>query len=254
MKQPWENDDCADIRAYYTHYPIVVAAALWCGVPAERVQLEVDRCTQVARAIYAHPTIPCIEPRCRALQDAIDNGVLEGRREGRQISPGEHVAPERRTVSREAMKAWMSKAFPASKPTFLFDEIERSTHSAINADSFRALQAERDALKARLEKAKDEYLKLKAARDKDEGELASLRAIVERQSAPGERAETTYLNIIGGLLHLLLGKTPADKPQSVFASQAAIISALLAHHDGKPGISARTLEEKFAASKRSLES
>ncbi|RBL87878.1 hypothetical protein DDE05_00435 [Streptomyces cavourensis] len=35
----------------------------------------------------------------------------------------------------------------------MFDEIERTTHTAINADSFRALQAERDALKARIEKA-----------------------------------------------------------------------------------------------------
>lgn len=66
------------------------------------------------------------------------------------------------------------------------------------------------------------------------------------------RAETTYQNIIGGLLDLMLGKTPAGKPQSVYEDQAAIISALLAHHDGKPGISKRTLEEKFAASKRNL--
>lgn len=254
MKQPWENDDCADVRAYYTHYPIAVAAALWCGVPAERVEAELARCTLAARAILRHPTIPCIEPRCRALHEAIDAGVLEGRREGRQVSPGDHVAPERRTVSREALKTWMSKAFPASKPAFLFDEIERSTHSAITADAYRALQAERDGLKARLEKAKEEYLKLKAAREQDEGELASLRAMANRQNAPGDRAETTYLNIVGGLLHLLLGKTPAGVAQSVFASQAAVISAMLAHHGGKPGISARTLEDKLAAAKRSLES
>jgi hypothetical protein len=49
-----------------------------------------------------------------------------------------------------------------------------------------------------------------------------------------------------------LGKSPAGKPQSVFDNQAAIIAALLGHHEGKPGISARTLEEKFAAGKRSL--
>lgn len=66
------------------------------------------------------------------------------------------------------------------------------------------------------------------------------------------RAETTYLNIIGGLLALMLGKSPAGNPQSVFDNQAAIISALLAHHADKPGIAQRTLEEKFAAAKRSL--
>jgi len=66
------------------------------------------------------------------------------------------------------------------------------------------------------------------------------------------RAETTYLNIIGGLLALMLGKSPAGKAQSVFNNQAAIISALLAHHADKPGIAQRTLEEKFAAANRSL--
>ncbi len=66
------------------------------------------------------------------------------------------------------------------------------------------------------------------------------------------KAETTYLNIIGGLLALMLGKSPAGKAQSVFDNQAAIISALLAHHANKPGIAQRTLEEKFAAAKRSL--
>lgn len=66
------------------------------------------------------------------------------------------------------------------------------------------------------------------------------------------RAETTYLNIIGGLLALMLGKSPAGKAQSVFDNQAAIISALLAHHADKPGIAQRTLEEKFAAANRSL--
>ena len=67
-----------------------------------------------------------------------------------------------------------------------------------------------------------------------------------------QRAETTYLNIIGALLDLMLGKSPSGKPYSEFRSQEAIIDALLAHHKGKPGIAERTLAEKFAAAKRSL--
>lgn len=73
-----------------------------------------------------------------------------------------------------------------------------------------------------------------------------------QRDKPGERAETTYLNIIGGLLNLMLSKTPAGKPQSVFSSQSAIIDTLLAHYSGNSGISKRTLEEKFAEAKRSL--
>lgn len=68
----------------------------------------------------------------------------------------------------------------------------------------------------------------------------------------GKRSETTYLNIIGGLLALMLGKSPAGNPQSSFENQAAIIAVLLAHYDGKPGIAQRTLEDKFAAANRSL--
>lgn len=78
---------------------------------------------------------------------------------------------------------------------------------------------------------------------------------------PGEVAnakqatrETTYLNIIGAMLELVLGKTPAGKPQSVFESQAAIIDALIAHHGTKPGISKTTLEAKFAEARRQLNS
>ncbi|MHB8744562.1 MAG: cell division protein ZapB [Sulfuricaulis sp.] len=254
MNKPWEKDDCADVRAYHTHYPIPVAAALWCGVPVAQVELVVKQCTEVDRAILAHPTIPCIEPRCRAMHEAINNGALECRRSGRQVAPNDHVAPERRTVSREALKNWIAIAFPASKPAFLFDEVERSTHSAINADTFRTLQADRDALNSRLEKSSEAYRAIKHERDALEAERNSLRAMVDKQTTPGDRAETTYLNIIGALLGLLLGKSPSGNPYSSFTSQAAIISALLAHHDDKPGISARTLEDKLAAAKRSLES
>lgn len=89
----------------------------------------------------------------------------------------------------------------------------------------------------------------------------ALRELQERVESEGEgkkleiglRAETTYQNIIGGLLKLILGTTPGGKPQSVFVDQAAVIEVLLATHGNKPGISRRTLEQKFAAAKRSLD-
>ncbi len=68
----------------------------------------------------------------------------------------------------------------------------------------------------------------------------------------GTKEETTYLNIIGGLLFLMLGKSPKGEKLSVYESQAAVISAMLAYHDGKPGIAARTMEDKFAAANRSI--
>lgn len=68
------------------------------------------------------------------------------------------------------------------------------------------------------------------------------------------RSETTYLNIIGAMLHLMLGKSPGGQEHSIFTNQAAIIEALLGYNEAKQGISTRTLEEKFAAAKRQLES
>lgn len=254
MKRPWESDSCEAVQSYYTVYPVPVAAALWCGIPAGEVQEHLNVATLVLRGIYRHPYIPCLEPRCRAIHEAIQTGALPVGRESGSAFDGskEHVAPERRHVTRQDLKKWIASEFPADKPTFLFDEIERKTHAAINADAFRALQADRDALRAELEKAKAWATKTVGEMDAMRGERDSLRAMVDKQAAPGARAETTYLNIIGGLLGLMLGATPGGQKGSVYDSQASIISALLAHHEGKPGIAPTTLEQKFAEANRSI--
>ncbi len=67
-----------------------------------------------------------------------------------------------------------------------------------------------------------------------------------------QRSETTYLNIIGALIEVMLSNSPGGRPHSVFQSQVAVIDSLLAHFPGTPGIAKRTLEEKFAEGKRSL--
>lgn len=236
------------------YYRPVEAAIRWCGLIAHEAQILAKVGEEPVPGPGMFPQWPCLRANAERVLEAVLNKELPYGRDGRTVTPGEQVAKHRLTIRHADLKAWMLKNHPGQKPAFLFDDIERSTHAAINADSFRALQVDRDALKARIDKATDAYRALKQERDSLESERDSLRAMVNKGAVPGERAEATYLNIIGGLLHLLLGKTPADKPQSVFESQASIIGALLAHHDGKPGISARTLEDKFAAAKRSLDS
>lgn len=256
MTKPWETDSCEHVQSYYTIYPVPAAAALWCGIPPTEVEEHLNTATQVHRAIYRHPYIKCLEPRCRAIHEAIEKGVLLVSRENGKSFDGsqENVAPERRHVSRQNLKEWIAREFPSDKPAFLFDEVERNTHTAINADTFRALQADRDALAARLKKAKTEYQKLRQEKDDLERINQSLQAMTEKMSTPGERAETTYLNIIGALLGLMLSRSPAGKPYSSFDSQAAVISALLGNYPGKTGIAARTLEGKFAEAHRVLSS
>ena len=206
MKKPWENDSCEHVQSYYTIYPVPVAAALWCGIPAAEVQEHLNMSTQVHRAVYRHPYIPCLEPRCLAMHEAIEKGALLVSRENGKSFDGttDHVAPDRRHVTRQNLKEWIAKEFPADKPGFLFDEIERKTHAAINADAFRALQADRDAARAELEKARKWAESQQREMDAMRGERDSLRAMVDKANAPGGRSEKTYLNTIGGLLALML--------------------------------------------------
>lgn len=236
---------------YYQRYPVPVAAALWCGVPPNEVQEILQQASDVGRAIVSNAYVRCLEPKCRALHEAIEAGELPVYREqGGAVR--EHVAPERRHVARTELREWISKHYPDQRPPTLFDATERAAHTAVSMATVQVLQADRDAARAELEKAKAWGNETLAKLSTLQGERDSLAAIVERGNAPGARAETTYLNIIGGLLGLMLGKTPAGVAQSVFQNQASVISAMLAHHSGKPGISDTTLEQKFAEANRSI--
>lgn len=85
-----------------------------------------------------------------------------------------------------------------------------------------------------------------------EGRITEGNQLPPAAISPRERE--TFLNIAGGLLGLLLERSPGGKPQSLFETQSAIIDALLVRHEGKPGITKRTLEDKFAQAKRNLTS
>jgi hypothetical protein len=45
--------------------------------------------------------------------------------------------------------------------------------------------------------------------------------LASKQCEISERAETTYLNIIGGMLTLMLGQSPSGVPYSSFKTQEA---------------------------------
>jgi len=193
--QAWANDSCEQVQSYYTLYPVPTAAALWCGIPAGEVQEHLQIAEQVHRAVFRHPYIPCLEPRCRAIHEAIEQGILLVSRESGKAFDGstQHVAPERRHVSRSDLKEWIAREFPSDKPKFLFDEIERTTHTAINADSFRALQAERDALKARIERAETAWKEQAAPAIKE------LEALKRNASQLATTERNTLLVIIAAL-------------------------------------------------------
>lgn len=237
-------------KAFYTP---MEAAIRWCNLIAHESVIISSLAGNQLPSVGQFPQWPCLRANAEKIIDAINHGNLPHGRDGKTVPFGEHVAPPRRTVRHTDLRKWMAEHYPDQKPAFLFDETERKTHAAFNADSFRALQADCDANRIGLERKTTQFNELKKQYDAILGERDSLRAMLEKQNQPNERAETTYLNIIGGLLDLLLGKDPSTgKPYSSFVNQEAVISALLGHHEHKQGISARTLQEKFPAAKRSL--
>ncbi|MBD2812265.1 protein kinase [Xenorhabdus sp. Vera] len=143
--------------------------------------------------------------------------------------------------------------YPNEKPKLIFDDIERNIHTSITVEAYQVLKADRDHLQVRINKAEEVYKGIKKKIDLLEGENSSLKNMVENSfSDINSRSETTYLNIIGGLLDIMLGTSPSGQKLSIYENQSKVISALLAYHEDKPGISARTLEQKFAEAKKSL--
>lgn len=119
----------------------------------------------------------------------------------------------------------------------------------ITVDVVHALVLERDGLTAQMKQRDREIQALRT-------QLKKLlpRTVPETISASmlSDRSETTYLHIVGALLRLLLGQSPSGQPYSSFRSEDAIMSALIATHGHRLGISERTLQAKFAAAKRAL--
>jgi hypothetical protein len=260
MQKQWEEDNCAAMRAQYAVYSVPHASALWCGVPPEQVNDIVREATQTSqsgpgRSIWFHPQVPCLEVRSRAITEAIEMGVLpHGREDGSPVAPDDHVKYERRHVLGRDLRAWIEKKFPNEKPAFLFDEIERHSHTSISTEAYNALLADNKALKLRIKTKEDDHKKILNEKNDLEQLNQSLEAAIAKMGNPSERAESTYLNIIGAMLELFLSESPGGQAHSIFSNQSAVIQALLGYHEGKQGISARTLEEKFAAAKRSLNS
>ncbi len=220
MNDSWKDENCAAMTAHYAIYSIPHAAALWCGVTDDLIDQVLAEVTQVSpsglgRSIWKHPDAPCVEPRSRAIAEAIESGELpHGREDGKSLAKGEYAAHERRHIFGRDLKAWMEKAFPNEKPAFLFDDIERNSHTSINADSYRSLKAERDALKLRVDKAVKEFVALRKDKEAIEVERDSLRLIADQmppmngEMAKADLDKSQYWNEFGRLASAALSDYP----------------------------------------------
>lgn len=263
-KQPWENDSCATLQACYSVYHVPLAAALWCGVPPDRLEQElrlavpIGQSNALGRAILRHPYIRCLEPRIRAIHAAIDAGEIQACREdGRKTD--DHVAYERRHVYGLDLKEWAKKIAPTERPAFLFDDIERNIHSGINAETYRTLKSAHDAKEIKLTEANARIREIEAIKREVELERDQLRAMIDaltdqlkNADVPGDRAETTYQNIIAALLDCIAGNVPDVEKHPSFESEAKLIEAIDEHYRGYGGLSKSNLSRKFPEAKRNL--
>lgn len=246
------NDSFFNPAAKTYYYPIEVALR-WCGLLAFEVQILSTTVGEPSTCQRLFPQWPCLAANLDKLHDAIRNGELRYGCLGRTVEPGTRVEPSCLTVRHHDLKIWMAYYYPDQKPDFLFDPVEQTTHNAVNVASYQVLQADREALKNNLAEQHQSYQVLLARHAQLEEDNKVLQQQVSKHADDiSERSETTHLNIIGSLLQLLLGHSPAGNPYSSFHNQTAVITTILAHHRGRLGITERTLERKFAAARRSL--
>ncbi|MHA6788184.1 hypothetical protein ACWA6H_10945 [Pseudomonas bijieensis] len=228
------NSEQQDLRIFYSP---IEAAIRWSNLLKQEAEILAH--TALITPLNAGallPQWPSVGLNIERLYDAMHNGELPYGKAGITSNDPALLDTPEVTIRHVDLKQWMARTYPNQKPGFLFDELEQQLHSAIDSDTVQALLMQIKALKAQL---------------KNRPQSIKPRSIDGHQQLM-PRAETTYLNIIGGLLTLLLGQSPGGVRYSSFNTLESVISALIAHHNGRPGITERTLWAKFAEAKRQL--
>ena len=198
-------------------------------------------------------------PRCNELRlytdriyDAIFHRELPYGLNGITINDASLLDSPDLTIRHVDLKRWMLRTYPGQRPAFLFSHHERIAHPMITVESGHALLVEREVLKSELEQCRRRLHELQDQQKKQNP--LSPQPTTCSLCPLSDRAETTYLNIVGAMLTLMLGRTPSGARYSSFNSQDAIISTLTASHSNLMGITERTLQTKFAQARRRLQS
>ncbi len=241
-------------------YTPIEAAIRWCGL-SQYEQRILERTGSGIPGSNEFPQWPCLRINLLKIRSAISDNTIEYALGG--IVPQQnwypypsvvasHLAQGTLTIHRNVLKFWIAENYPDQKPAFLFDEIERKTHAAINADSFRALQIDRDSLKVRLDDGISKYHNLEKTCDELLKKNSDLEAKISLTKTPGERSERTYQNIIVTLLDCILGDMPGvDKHQGI-KNQSSLINLIVEKYREYEGLSETTLKKKFPEAKENF--
>lgn len=232
-------------------YRPIDAALRWCNLirhEAEILRVK-EVCPENLGKIF--PQWPCLQTTTEAIYDAVRNGELPYGCLGISVPTGSHVEPFQLTIRHSDLRRWMQTYYPDQKPDFLFAPAKEA-YEKVSLGTFLALKADRDTIQRELNILRQSHQEFLRDLESIGLERDELKTLVKTHNHISDRSEITYLNIIGVLVNLLLGHSPAGKPLSVFKNQAAIVDAVLARYRDAPGLSKRTLDEKFAAANRSL--
>lgn len=244
--QPWENCN-AEKLPYYT---AVEAGIRWCGLT--KYEDEILTTMQAGGGGAKFPQWPCLQPRVAELRYAMRTGEIPHGIDGNPKFIQER-SESRWTMTHADLRRWFKENNPQTEwPAFLFDEIERGTHSSFSATAVQAIKLERDAARA-------ELALLKAgAEGKDfqiaamEKQIAALKAKLDGADKPRQRSETTYLNIIGALLEIITGGVPGFNKHPDYVGDTKLIEVIEHHFKGFNGLSKSNLSRKLPEAKRSL--
>ncbi len=197
---------------------------------------------------------PTLQLAAERLYDAIRNQELPTGIDGITTNEPAQIDHPHLTVRHVDLRQWMIRYYPNERPSFLFNRLERyAAHPAITLDTLHALTFERDALLLQIQQRDLEIQALRNEQATAQRRGTTLPgSAISQEAALSTRSETTYLNIVGGLVNLMLGKSPSGQRYSTFDTQEAIITALVATHGERLGITIRTLHGKFAAARRTL--
>lgn len=252
------NQHCSDVENYSTNLTVQQAAALWCGVPAEKVTqvlLEsrpLRETSEHGKSILVHPHIHCLKPRCEAIQEAIEcDELLVGRDGGKPYLFSESgPAYSRRTISREHFKVWVKKKFPNYLPPSLFNEIERNTNEAITKDVYLAVKAERDKLRKDIQLLESSIQSVKNDKESLISENEHLKKLIDNLATPkNTNIQDTNLVIIGAMIESIKERNrKIGKPTSGIQQQ--LIDYMLETYPNVTGISPSQLQKKFAEANR----
>ena len=236
-------------RLSKVYYRPIEAAIRWSGLAHHERRILKALNGRRSPEPHEFPRWPALRLNTERIYDAIRHGELPYGVAGMTVHDRSQIEDANLTVRHVDLRAWMVRYYPDETPAFLFGPNEPPAQMAFDLDAVHALVLQREAFRSLSEERERALIELKRS------QAALMKTAEARSSTPeelGPRSELTYLHILGGLVTLLLGKSPAGQRYSSFETQAAIISALIAHHGNRLGITERTLAAKFAAARRAL--